>query len=84
MKLTVYRASAGFVVSPDCMQAPLSVQQANPAICDCGEFNVPNDGTARLLRQITRDGFVLVGEGDPTAYEVLDRLCSEFRAHSMR
>ncbi|MCC8361625.1 hypothetical protein LK996_00815 [Lysobacter sp. A6] len=77
MKLTVYRASAGFVVSPDCMQAPLAVQQAHPAVCNCGEFNVPNDGTARLLRRITRDGFVFVGEGDPTAYEVLVRLCSE-------
>ncbi|UHQ19364.1 hypothetical protein LVB87_14430 [Lysobacter sp. KIS68-7] len=77
MKLTVYRANVGFVVSPDSMQAPLAVQQAHAPMCACGEFNVPNDGTARLLRRIARDGYALVGEDDPTAYVVLDRLCTE-------
>lgn len=77
MKLNVYRAQDGFVVSPDCMQAPMAVQQAHPAKCKCGELELPTDAIAQVVRAIMRDGFALVGRADQAAYEALDRLCVE-------
>jgi hypothetical protein len=78
MKLTVYRAHDAFVVSPDCMQAPMAVQQAHPAKCECGELDLPADALAHVERAIMREGFALVGRSDRAAYEALDRLCVAF------
>lgn len=76
MRFHVYRHTKGFVVSPDCMQAPVAVLQALPARCNCGEFDLPAEATSQVWRAIMRDGFALIGEGDVATYDALDRLCT--------
>ena len=76
MKFHVYRAQDGFVLSPECMQAPMSVQNAHPAVCECGSLDLPVESAGQVFASVTRDGFAVVDRRD-VAYGVMDFLCRE-------
>ena len=76
MKFTVYRARERFVVSPDCMQAPIAVQTTHRVVCDCGSFDLPPESIPKVLSAVLDDGFAIVGKRDQL-FDVIDRLCTE-------
>ena len=76
MKFHVYRARDGFVLSPECMQAPMSVQSAHPAVCECGSLDLPVESAGQVFASVARDGFAIVNHRD-VAYAVMDFLCTE-------
>lgn len=76
MRFTVYRAQDGFVVSPDCMQAPLAVQGSHPEICHCGTLDLPAGAALQLVDAVMRDGFAIVAPPDRVHAE-LDRMCTQ-------
>ena len=83
MKFHVYRALDGFVLSPECMQAPMSVQSTHPAVCECGSLDLPAESAGRVLASVTRDGFAIVDQRD-VAYAVMDFLCTARSAEIAR
>ena len=76
MKFTVYRARERFVVSPDCMQAPIAVQQAYLPICQCGTIDVATECAEHLASAVVHDGFAIIEMRDQS-YDVIDRICTE-------
>ena len=76
MKFTVYRARERFVVSPDCMQAPIAVQTTHRAVCVCGSFDLPTESMPNVASAVLDEGFAIVGKRDQL-YAVMDRLCTQ-------
>ena len=75
MKFHVYRAREGFVLSPECMQAPIAVQSTLRPVCECGTLDLPAESARPLLAAVTRDGFAVVDASDP-AYAAMDCRCT--------